>query len=111
MDREDAITRAQLPPSSRENPLTPIIVGIVVIIIAFALVVLFFVIIPMSAEQGVQGRSERLEEAVNLAEKQAMENVNETGSIYPKEPSITMSPELLTLEKPFDAVEEQEERT
>lgn len=69
------------------------------------------VIIPLTAEQSTVEHGERLDAAVNLEEKQAMENVNETGTIYQKEPSITMSPGLLALEKPYEAEEEQEERS
>ena len=39
-----------------------------------------------------------------------MENVNESGTIYQKEPDITMSPELLAIDKPFAAEEEKEEQ-
>ena len=111
MNRPDSITRAQMPPSSRSNPLTPIIVGIVVVIIIFALVLLFMVIIPLSAEKSTGDRSEQLDAAINLSVNQAMENVNDTGTIYQKEPSIPMSPELSAIEKPFEAEEEQEEKT
>jgi len=111
MKRPDAITRAQMPPSSRSNPLTPIIVGVIVTLIVFALLLLFLVIIPLTAEQGTEERSERLDSAVNLAVNQAMENVDNTGTIYQKEPSITMSPGLLAIEKPFEAEQEQEERS
>jgi len=111
MKRPDAITRAQMPPSSRSNPLTPIIVGVIVTLIVFALLLLFLVIIPLTAEQGTEERSERLDSAVNLAVNQAMENVDNTGTIYQKEPSITMSTGLLAIEKPFEAEQEQEERS
>ncbi len=108
MNRPDAITRAQMPPSSRSNPFTPVIIGIIIVIVIFALLLLFTVIIPLTAEHGTETRSERLDAAVHSAVNQAMENVQETGTIFQKEPSVPMSPGLLALEKPFEE-EEQEE--
>ena len=111
MNRPDAITRAQMPPSSRSNPLTPVIIGIIVVIVIFALLLLFTVIIPLTAEQGAEKRADRFDTAVNSAVNQAMENVNETGTIFQKEPSVPMSPGLLAIEKPFEEEQEQEMRT
>ena len=111
MNRPDAITRAQMSPSSRSNPLTPVIIGIIVVIVIFALLLLFTVIIPLTAEHGTETRSERLDAAVNSAVNQAMENVNDTGTIFQKEPSVPMSPGLLAIEKPFEEEEKQEERS
>ncbi len=108
MTRPDAITRAQMPPSSRGNPLTPVIIGIIVVIIFLALLLLFTIVIPRTAEHGAEKRSERFDTAVNNAVNQAMENVHENGTIFQKEPSVPMSPGLLAIEKPFEEKQELE---
>lgn len=110
MNRPDAITRAQMPPSARGRPGTPILIGIIVTIIFFILLLLFMVIIPLSAEKSAEERSERVDIAVNQAVSQAMENVNTTGTIYQKEPSVPMSPGLLAIEEPFEEEQERMER-
>ena len=84
MTRPDAITRAQMPPLSRENPLTPVIVGIIVVIIFLALLLLFTVVIPLTAEHGAEKRSDRFDFAVNNAVNSAMENVDKTGRCFKK---------------------------
>lgn len=66
------------------------------------------IMVPSSIENGAKDRTEKMDTAVNLAVDQAIENVNESGTIYQKEPDITMSPELLSIDKPF-ADEEQKE--
>jgi membrane-bound ClpP family serine protease len=108
MNRRDAITRAQLPPAAGRNPLTPVIVGIILVIIVLALLLLFTVIIPLTAEKSAMKRSERVDEAIQGAVSQAMDNVNTTGKIFLKEPSVTMNPGIMALEKPFEQKEEQE---
>ncbi|WP_373838876.1 hypothetical protein [Methanospirillum sp.] len=102
MNRPDAITRAQMPPSSRKNPLTPVIIGVIITIIVFALLIFFTVIIPMTAEQGAEKRSDKLDARVDEVVNQAKENVNNTGKVFIKEPSVPMSPGLLAIEEKFE---------
>ena len=96
--------------SSSRNPNTPIILGIIVAIIIVILIILFMVIMPMNADKEAEKISGNVDSAVSLEEKQAMNNVNATGNIYSKEPSIKMDPDIQALEKPFDAEEQQEEQ-
>ena len=73
-----------------------------------ALLLLFTIVIPRTAEHGAEKRSERFDTAVNNAVNQAMENVQENGTIFQKEPSVPMSPGLLAIEKPFEEKQELE---
>jgi len=107
MNRPDAINKAQMPPSARRRPETPIILGIVLVIITLALILLIMVIIPLSAEKSAEERSARSDAAVSPAVSQAMDDVNTTGTIYQKEPSVPMSPGLLAIEQPFEQEQEQ----
>lgn len=100
---------AEIPSSTRKNPSFPVLIGVILAIIIFLLFILFVVMVPPSLESGSEDRSEKMDAAVNLAVEQSMENVNESGTIYQKEPDITMSPELLAIDKPFSAEEEKEE--
>lgn len=111
-NRPDAITRAQMPASSLNNPVVPIIIGIVVIIIFFILLFIFIGIIPLEVVKGGEMESQKLETAVNLSETRVMSNLGNTGSLYPNESKIPAKPDpiLSKLEQPFAAEEEQEER-
>ena len=110
--RPDAIVRAQMPVSSRGNTATPIIIGLIMVIIMFVLLLLFMGIIPFEAVKGGEKESETLKEVVNQSEERAMSNLNITGSLYPDESKIPATPDpiLSSLEQPFIAEQEQEER-
>ncbi|HWQ68132.1 MAG TPA: hypothetical protein VN372_14850 [Methanospirillum sp.] len=111
-NRPDAITRAQMPASSRGNPATPIIIFIVIVSVCFLLLLLFMGIIPFEALQGDHIESKKIDAAVNYSETRAMNNLDNTGTIYPNESKIPDKPDpiLSSLEKPFAAEEEEEER-
>jgi len=111
-NRPDAITRAQMPGSSRGNPITPIIIGIIMVIIFFVLLLLFIGVIPYEALKGGEQETKNLDTAVNHSEARAMSNLDNTGTLYPNESKIPAKPDpiLNSLEQPFAAEEEQEER-
>lgn len=104
------MSSAKISPSAGKNPSFPVLIGVIIAIIIFLLFILFVVMVPPSIDSGAEDREEKTSAAVNLAVEQAMENVNESGTIYQKEPDITMSPELLAIDKPFAAEEEKEEQ-
>lgn len=112
-NRPDAITRAQMPASSRSNPAIPIIIGILAILLFFFILLIFIGVIPLEVLKGDTIEDQRFDAVVNQTEQRAMSNLNATGSIYPNESDIPASPDhiLSTLEKPFIAEEEQEERS
>ena len=111
-NRPDAITRAQMPASSRGNPVIPIFIAILVMIFFFFLLLLFMGIIPYEAVKGGEKEERKLDSAVNQAESRAMQNLNNTGSIFPDTPAKPAVPDpvLSHLEQPFSAEEEREER-
>jgi len=82
------------------------------VIIVFVLLLLFMGIIPFEAVKGGEKESKNLQEAINQSETRAMSNLNATGSLYPNESKIPATPDpiLHSLEQPFMAEEEQEER-
>ena len=109
-NRPDAITRAQMPVSSRSNPAMPIIVGILVLLILLFIFLIFFGLIPVEIKKSDITENERLEAAVNQAEQRAMQNVNATGEVIPDTSVASPDPILSQLEKPFDAAALKEER-
>lgn len=111
--RPDAITRAQIPGSSRKNPATPILVGIILLIIFFIIILLFVWIIPMDAAKAGEEENQNLEKAVNLSEERALHNLASTGTLYPNESNVPATPDpiLHSLEQPFMEEEEKEERS
>ena len=108
--RPDAITRAQMPASSRSNPAMPIILMIIATLIFFFLLLIFIGIIPLEVIKGDKIEDKRLDTALNQSEQRAMTNLNTTGSLYPVQMAPTPDPILSSLEKPFMAEEEQEEK-
>jgi hypothetical protein len=111
-NRPDAIIRAQMPPSSRGKPAAPIIIAILIMIFLFFLLLLFMGIIPYEALKGGEKEEKKLDSAVNQAESRAMQNINNTGTVFPnksEKPAIP-DPILSRLDQPFTAEEEQEER-
>lgn len=109
-DRPDAITRAQMPASSRSNPAMPIIVGILAMLILLLFFLIFMGIIPFEVKKGDVTENTRLQAAVNQSEQRAMQNVNATGEVIPDTAIATPDPILSSLEKPYLVEEEQEER-
>ncbi|MFH0968112.1 MAG: hypothetical protein V1862_10565 [Methanobacteriota archaeon] len=111
-NRPDAIARAQMPGSSRGNPATPIIIGIIATIIFFVILLIFIGVIPFEVIQGDKGEDKRLDTAINQSETRAMSNLENTGTLYPNESKIPAKPDpiLSSLDKPFAAEEQQEER-
>jgi hypothetical protein len=79
-----------------------VIIGVIIIIVVFALLIFFTVVVPFTAEQGAEKRSDKLDVLVDDVVSQAKENVNETGKVFLKEPSVPMSPGLLAIEERFD---------
>ncbi len=110
MQRPDAITRAQMPPSSRRNPNTPIILGIVVVLLIIAIILLFTLVIPLTAEKSAEKRSERVDAHIHEKINQTMTNLNKNGTILQTEPSLPINQGLLAIEKPFETEKEKEER-
>jgi hypothetical protein len=108
-DRPDAITRAEMPASARSNPAVPIILGIVMTFIVLFLFLLFMGMIPFEAIQGEGKETKQVDTAVSMEEKQAMSNLNKTGSLYPNNPPAKPDPILSKLDAPFQAEEMQEE--
>ncbi|PKL60234.1 MAG: hypothetical protein CVV33_03710 [Methanomicrobiales archaeon HGW-Methanomicrobiales-4] len=101
-----------MPESSRGSPATPIIIGIVMVIIIFILLLIFIGVIPYEAIQGGKIDSKNLDASVKQSELQAMKNSDNTEALYPNESKIPAKPDpiLSSLEQPFAAEEEQEER-
>lgn len=108
-NRPDAITRAQMPASSRSNPALPIIVGILSLLILLFIFLIFVGLIPFEVKKGDINENKRLEAAVNQTEQRAMQNVNATGEVIPDSAVASPDPILSPLEKPFDAEALKEE--
>jgi hypothetical protein len=109
--RPDAITRAEMPASAQGNPATPIIIGLIGVLIFFLLLLLFMGVIPFEVFKGGEKETKNLDAAINRSESQAMHNLNSTGSLYPAGPPVTPDPILSSLEAPYAAEEEKEERS
>lgn len=110
--RPDAIARAQLPPSARRNPATPIIIAILSVIGFFLVLLLFLGYIPYEAVMGAKEESKNMDAAVHQEEERAMKNLNQSGSLYPNESQIPAKPDpiLSKLEKPFSTEENKAEK-
>ena len=108
-NRPDAITRAQMPASSRSNPALPVILGILALLILLFIFLIFFGVIPLEVKKGDITENARLEAAVNQTEHRAMQNVNATGEVIPDTAVATPDPILSQLDRPFDAAALKEE--
>jgi hypothetical protein len=108
-NRPDAISRAQMPASSRSNPAMPIIIGILTLLLLLLIFLIFAGIIPFEVKKGDIKEDARIEAAVNLAEQRAMQNVNATGEVIPDTAVASPDPILTHLEQPFDVAALKEE--
>jgi hypothetical protein len=88
----------------------PIIIGIIAMLIFFVILLIFIGVIPFEVIKGDKLEDKRVDTAVNKAEQRAMTNLNTTGSLYPVQTAGTPDPILSSLEAPFMAEEQQEEK-
>lgn len=108
-NRPDAITLAQMPASAQGNPATPIIIGVIGVLIFFLLLLLFVGVIPLEIIKGGKAETKQLDKAINQSEARAVSNLNKTGSIYPVGPPAKPDPILSKIEAPYVAEEQNEE--
>lgn len=67
-------------------------------------------VMPLEAFKGDTKETQKVDAAVSMEEKQAMNRINATGSLYPNEPPAQPDPILSKIDAPFQAEENKEEQ-